>query len=172
MFSSFRSHASTRVKINQNPIFHPDKYNEIFTITDLKEIYATEFPYELRRILDFYSNLNLMQDQAKIDDVAKFTYIDKNTEIGLEEIMEYVDLFSEKFIVGEIRRFDHNLNCGVSPSYMVSTFISYKKLESMDFYIYKNSKNEYVMCDMMWQRMTDFRKRRYFYWRKYKQYWI
>ncbi len=122
---------------------------------DLKEIYQTGMPQKLREIFDSYSKLNPdnQKDQEK-----------------LAEVKEYLPLFQEKFIVGGMLKFDDGRYCN-APSYVIGIFISPKKMESWDVYLYKVGPDKYEICKISWDDLSDSRKSRYYYWRKFKSYW-
>ncbi len=162
---------------DSNAQFHLNKNDETSVITDPQKIYATEFPYKLREILDSHVRLNpqKIQDRKKIEHLAKYIFHHHNHKKGevLEEMMGYVNLFSEKFFVVEIEKHTKKIDCKIAaPSYRISVFFSPKKLERFQFSIYKNHKNEYKICDMYWENMTDFKGAEHIGEKKYQKYWL
>jgi hypothetical protein len=67
-----------------NAQLHIDKYDEKLTITDIKEIYATEFPTKLREVFNEY--LKIKKDTE--ENIRKINLVEN-----------YIDLFSKKFII-------------------------------------------------------------------------
>lgn len=72
-----------------------EENEDYIEITDIENIYA---PRRLRKILDYYANLDLSK-KANRDEVAKINNI---SEIKPTE--EYLKLFKEKFIVTQINK--------------------------------------------------------------------
>ncbi len=134
------------------------KVADILEYADLKDIYATQMPQELRKILDDYSKLDLSDEENK-------------RKIEKLEIEKFLLLFKEKFIVGSLRMYQDNRFCK-KPSYLLGIFISYEKMYSLDIILYKTDNGKYEICEIRDFEMSDYRKKRYFYWRNFKKYWI
>lgn len=126
-------------------------------ISDIEEVYATGIPQQVRKILDYYSNLDLS--------------IKKNQE----EVAGFKDdiyLFKEKFIILGLNKYKVYAECG-KDAYGMDIFINQKHLEVFDLVLSK-SKNGYELCeirnhDLLYSKRKSFNS----YLKKFKKkYWI
>jgi len=161
---------------NSDAPFHRNKYDELI-INSISEIYATNLPHELRKLLNSYIILDPSnpEDKNKIQKFAqliiKSHHHNHTKSQAFNEALEYIQIFSEKFFVYEIEKYEDNRFCSVSPSYRVAVFITERK-ERFEFNIYQNGANKYEFCDVYWGKMTDWVGFDYLDWKIYRKYWI
>ena len=140
----------------------PALSREIIT-TDISKIYKTEIPYKLRKILNHYCDLNIQnpKDKKEIERLAKIiikSHPHNHTkESALEETLDYIKIFKEKFVVYEIREY--------KKEYEISVFIG--DHERFYFTIRDNK-----IYDIYWGAMTDFIGVEHLFTKDYQQYWI
>lgn len=127
-------------------------------ISDIEEVYATGIPQQVRKILDYYSSLDLS--------------VKKNQE----EVADFKDdiyLFQEKFIITHLRFYKVYAECG-KDAYGMSVFIKPKHLEELHINLKKIKDNNYKICrisnfDLLYSKRKSFNS----YFKKFnKKYWI
>jgi len=175
LITLFCSKSEIIPKINYQAPFHRTKEGGL-EITKITEIYATNFPYDLRNLLHYYIRLNPNnpKDNLKIRKFAK--RIIKNhhhnhyRDDAFFEALEYINSFKDKFFVYKIEKYEDKIYCGVAPCYVISTFAT--SYDRVYFYIHRGVENEYEIYDIYWAGMTDIKGFEYINWKIYRHYWI
>jgi len=126
-------------------------------ISDIEEVYATGIPQQVRKILDYYSNLDLS--------------IKKNQE----EVADFKDdiyLFKEKFIITYLRFYKIYGQCG-KDAYGMTISVDSKNLENFDILLSK-TRNGYELCNITRFGLLYSQKKSFnLYLKKFKKkYWI
>ena len=131
-----------------------EENEDYIEIDYVENIYA---PRRLRKILDYYANLDLSK-KANQDEVAKINNIS-----DIKPTEEYLKLFKEKFIVTQIRKIKYKDECGdgsdaftitINPAAMEVLFITVtednKICDLRDHDIkYRRERSEYLIKEHM-----------------------
>jgi len=131
----------------------------------------------LRNLLFSYVRLdpNNDHDKKKIKQFAqkiiKSHHHNHPREAAFYEALGYIHIFGDKFLLYEVEKYEDRRFCGAAPSYRMAVFIT-ERLEWFQFYIYKSTKNEYKICDVEWENMTDWKGFEDIESARYDEYWI
>jgi hypothetical protein len=136
-----------------------EENEDYIEIIDIENIYA---PRRLRKILDYYSKLDLSK-KINRDEVDKIQNIS-----AVKPIDQYLKLFKEKFITMQINKLKHkNDDCGEG-NYELSIIINPKAMEVLIITITEDNK----ICQIMDGDIKNKRYRYEYYISDYMDYWL
>jgi hypothetical protein len=135
-----------------------EENEDYIEIIDIENIYA---PRRLRKILDYYSKLDLSKKSNR-DEVDKIQNIS-----AVKPIEEYLKLFKEKFIATQIKKIKYKDECG-DGSYKLSIVIYPKAIEGLIITITEDDK----ICQIMDADIKNKRYRDEYLLKDYMDYWL